>query len=111
MISLQPSNRKNAILNEKDINLRNLNFDIGKFELKLNNFDGIELSENPFHSHTITNLKRFSYFHLNNSTIQFFYRQKRFDYICDLVIMDVNLNPIFSSFKYLFLGKTVIILF
>ena len=105
MISLQPSLRKNTVLNGKDINLDHLNFDIGKFELKLNNFDGIELSENPFHSHTIANLKRFSYFHLNNSTIQFFYRQKRFDYICDLVTMDANLNPIFSSFKFLFLGK------
>lgn len=77
-----------------------------KFELKLNNFNGIELNENPFHEQTLMNLKRFSYFHLNNSTMQFFYRKKHFDYICDLVLTDTSLNPVFSSFSYLFLGNS-----
>ncbi len=85
------------------MSLTTLNFDPNKFEFKVNNFDGIELTENPFKEYTSN---RLPYFHMNNSTFQFLYRQKSFDYICDLVVLDMHMRPVFSSFKYLFLGNS-----
>jgi len=104
-LSLTASDRRQAIL-DSDLDVSSLNMDMDKFELKLNNFNGIELNENPFHAETVKNLKRFSYFHMNNSTLQFFYRKRHFDYICDLVLMDSSLTPVFASFSYLFLGNS-----
>jgi hypothetical protein len=99
------SSNRTVVLNN-ELNIDTIEFDMSKFELKLTNFNGIELNENPFHKSTVKNTKRFSYFHYNNSTVQFFYRKKSFDYICDLVLMDMNLTPVFSSFKYLFFGHS-----
>jgi len=104
-LSLTASERYQAIL-DNDLDLSSLNLDMDKFELKINNFNGIELNENPFHAETVKNLKRFSYFHMNNSTMQFFYRKRHFDYICDLVLMDSTLTPVFASFSYIFLGNS-----
>ena len=104
-LTLEPKfNSNQTVVLDNKLDLNTFDFDSTRFELKLNNFDGIELNENPFHAHTLKNLKRFAYFHLNNSTLNLFYRHKSFDYICDLVLMDTNLKPVFSSFKYLFFG-------
>lgn len=101
-ISLVASTRPGVILDDS-LSLKNLDFNVNKLEFKINNFDGIELNENPFSAYKD---HRLPYFHMNNSTFQFFYRQKSFDYICDLVILDMHMRPVFSSFKYLFLGNS-----
>jgi len=84
------------------LNLTHIKLDPTCFEIKLENLDGIEISENPFKNHT--KHTQLLYFHLNNSTFEFFYRNKSFDWLCDLVYLDKNFNSIFASFKNILFG-------
>ena len=85
-----------------ELNLNDVKLDASCFEIKLENLDGIEISENPFRNHTKET--QLPYFHLNNSTFDFFYRNKSFDWLCDLVYLDKNFNSIFASFRNIFFG-------
>lgn len=86
-----------------DLNASNLNLDFYNFELRLENLDGIELNENPFFNKTTDNTQLL-YLHISNSTFEFYFRNNSFDWVCDLVINDQHINPIFASFKQIFLG-------
>lgn len=95
-------NANNARLNSQ-LNINGLNLNISSFELKIDGINGIEISENPFLNYNKSH--QFMYFHLSNSNFQFFYRNNKFDWICDLVISsDKSVNSIFSSFRNVFLG-------
>lgn len=87
---------------DDSFNLDELNLDTNKFQFILNNIDSFELTSNPFHSYSaFGSLPLIS---INNSSFSFVYRGKEFNWFCDLVIKDSQLNPLFSSFKSLYLG-------
>lgn len=87
-----------------NINIDNLNLDEYTFELRLTNLNGIDIDENPFLNQTVKLEKQFSYLHLSNSTLNFYYRKKSFEWICDLVVNDETLFPVFASFRHVFIG-------
>ncbi|CAF0946404.1 unnamed protein product [Brachionus calyciflorus] len=86
------------------LNLDDLNLDMNKFQLILNNIDSFELTSNPFLKYTQKTETPLSVISINNSSFKFVYRNKEFDWFCDLVTKDTELNPLFTSFKSLYLG-------
>jgi hypothetical protein len=84
-----------------------------RFRQYLSNIDSFELTSNPFTyltqheqkstSNNFTSIQLHSLL-IDNSSLLFLYRNKTFEWYCDLLINDSKLNPIFSSFKYLYFG-------
>lgn len=73
----------------------------------LENIESIELTQNLVINTNNSNDEAFelkNYFYLSKSVFKFLYRNNTFDWICDLMMHDMKLFPIFSSFKYIFLG-------
>ena len=117
LLKLEPLADELVVFDAK-LNLTGLIFDQAKFHLILNHFDGIELDANVF-----ANFNNFQHYttstaiminpprlHLNklfltNFNLKFFYRANPdFNWICDLVIQDTRLMPLFASFRSIYLG-------
>lgn len=82
--------------------LADINLDLKKFQFILNNMNSFELTANPFHKFSL--FGSLAIISINNSSFSFTYRAKEFNWLCDLVIKDNQLFPLFSSFKSLYLG-------
>ncbi|RMZ94098.1 hypothetical protein BpHYR1_016171 [Brachionus plicatilis] len=93
---------KSALKFDHSFSLNHLNLDMNKFQFILNNIKTFELTANPFHNHSL--LASLAVISINNSSFSFVYRGNQFNWLCDLVIKDSQLNPVFSSFKSLYLG-------
>lgn len=102
---------------DNSLDLGGLNFDHQRLQLILNNFNGIQLESNPFNVYIKKSIERLGYTSndetnflfnkiiMNNFTFKFFYRQSSdFNWICDLIIKDAQLKPLFSSFRTVILG-------
>jgi hypothetical protein len=88
-----------------ELNVSGLLLDSSRFHFVLSNIDGIELTENPFSNYTHANKRQLSHLLISNSTMEFFYRGKNFEWICDLIVYDNTLMPIFASFRSIYLGN------
>lgn len=99
---LMKLNPKVPLKLDESLNLSELNLDINKFQFILNNINSFELTSNPFHIYKL--LGSLPIISINNSSFSFVYRGKEFDWLCDLVIKDSQLYPIFSSFRSVYLG-------
>ena len=85
------------------LDLNGLNIDHNRIQILFENLLGIELTSSPFESVNVN--KQLNYLSISNSTLDFYYRNKTFDWICDLVLSDFKLKPLFSSFRTVFLGQ------
>ena len=85
---------------DSSLNLNGFKFQSDKFEFILSNINGIEITFNPFSNQK----SKLNYLYLLNSSFNLYYRNNTFDWLCDLTLLDNQLNPIFSSFKYISLG-------
>lgn len=103
-IKLEPVD---SIRFDKSLDLTGINIDLARFQFYLSNIDTIELTSNPFLNHIQQTGELLNYFFLNNSSLRFLYRNKPFDWFCDLVLNDFELKPIFSSFKTVYLGYLI----
>lgn len=88
-----------GVLLNSSLQLDGLVFDSSRFQFILSNFAGLELEHGLFSRAQLAN-GLFNRLVLSNVTLKFLYRGKtEFDWICDLVVDDKNLRPLFSSFK------------
>ena len=99
-IRIKPSN---SIILDNRLDLNGLNIDHNRIQFVFENLLGVEITSSPFESVSVN--KQLSYLSINNSTLDFYYRNKTFDWICDLVLSDFKLKPLFSSFRSVFLGQ------
>jgi hypothetical protein len=105
-IRLKPNK---PIIFDNQLDLRHLTFDSKRFQFILENFNGFEITFNPFlNSHdSASSQQRLHYLSISNSNFKFFYRNNTFDWICDLVMnADTSIKPLFSSYRVVYLGGT-----
>lgn len=100
----------NVTLNN-DLNLSGLRIkQLHRFRLHLLNFNSFELTANPFmaikqlNNNNENHHPPFNSLLIDNSSFLFLYRNKTFDWYCDLLYNDNKIRPIFSMFKFVYLG-------
>jgi hypothetical protein len=78
--------------------------ELGRNNFVLDNLNSIELTQDLIKAGPTTSTSAIRSLYLSKSTFRFLYRNNTFDWICDLVMHDMGLQPLFTSFKFIFLG-------
>lgn len=84
---------------DESLDLDGLWFRYDRTKIVLSKVNSFELTANPF-----ANLPIRINLYLKNSSLNFLYREREFDWICDLVVNDNTYLPLFASFKMISFG-------